>query len=827
MIFFSPAFKGYKSVVTALFLLLFLIEGSLFGQVAEQTVYSHSQEYRFNANARQGSPLAINELLQILSEGSGKLRVFTGYNLNADIRLAYKPTENNVWAISLEIEKFVLSGDLNYRQFSLEKKLMPPYLDLLLQVKTDEGRVYTELKLEKIHWQDQSLSETIHVFSPSNDRLKSAITIDVKNASFHYGDNYDREVVQLGNALQSYYQAESGIHTIDSLLSGLDAYAFESVILDEFRLCEAELLLDRISNSDFLQILPLNEADPLGIVAAISRLNQQLSKLREDFNDVISHIDHHFYQKGIELLVNDSVGARGFFERAVVYNPLHLPSQIELGRMDIASGKPTLAMERFSKLLSVIHPPASFKVETEMFMGFLFDSEIERAGEAMEEGRFLDALKQLSEVEKFCNSVLFWECPRLLYEKITEVHYGMYRSYLSVASRAYSSANYSFAVNYIKSALEYKQNNSNYISDDSEAMQLLQKVLDGYYSLARMALVQNNFSGATDHLKSAETICETWTNLRCQADAAEMVQRAQLLQESAARVSVEVTINEPQVILPQMSADEAGLKVRDMLSKGHLKAWAGDVAGAKDILNELLPYTIRYELRKDSLINARMVSLTDMIVMKECELAQRDLQASINITLDYFRRGYFNEAKISYDQAIIIQSEAPSACSWNYTDSLKAMNYINTVAEYNALIHNAQTAYFNAGQRGFDLFISKYNRAGDFFDKNNLARVGVRHQSLFEFTVNSSNSALIKIVINELADTGQYEEAFQLIQILKKMGFDARQLRSLLEQAGKQAALSVYNSNPEIKPSVYLEEKTGGDPWFKSYSKSFLKNWPR
>jgi tetratricopeptide (TPR) repeat protein len=826
MIFFSQAFNGYKSVMTAFFLLLFLIQGSLFGQVADQTVYTHTQKFRFDANARQGSALAVNELLQILSEGSGKLRVFTGYTIEADMLLAYKSSENNGWAISLEVEKFTLSGDLSYRHFSLEKKLLPPYLDLLLQVKTDEGKVHTELKLENISWQDQSLSEIIHMFSPKNGRLKSVITIDVKSASFHYGDAFDKEVIQLGNALQSYYQAGSDMHTVDSLLSGLDAYAFESVILDEFRLCEAEILLNRIIHSDFLQILTLDKTDPLGIVKAISLLKQQVSQLRDDFNNVISHIDRHFYQKGIELLASDSVRAREFFERAVVYNPLHFPSQIELGRMDIVSGEPYLAMERFSKFLSVIHPPSSFNDETEMFIQFLFDSEIENVDKAIEDGRFLDALRQLSEVEKFCNSVLFWECPRLLYEKIAEVHYGMYRSYLSVANRAYTSANYSFAVNYIKSALEYKQNNSNYISDDSEAMQLLQKVLDGYYSLARMALVQNNFSGATDHLKSAEKICETWTNLRCQADAAEMVQRVQLMQQAAARVAVEVTINEPQIRLPQLSMAEAGSKVRDLLSKGHLKAWAGDVAGAKDILNDLLPYTIRYELRKDSLINARMVSLADLIVIKECELAQRDIQATINITLDYFRRGYYHEAKTSYDQAIMIHAEAPAACSWNFTDSLKALNYINTVANYNTLMHNAQTAYFNAGQRGFDLFISKYKTAGNFFVDHKLESLGVKHQSLYDFTVISSNSALIKVVIVYMADGGQHEEAFKLIQLLKKMGFDARQLRSLLEQAGKKAALSVYDSNPELKPSVFLEEKTEGDQWYRSYTKSFIKNWP-
>jgi tetratricopeptide (TPR) repeat protein len=826
MIFFPPAFKGSKSVVTALFLLLVFIDGSVFGQVAEQTVYTHNQEFRFNANARQGSPLTINELLQILSEGSGKLRVFTGYSLHADLRLAFNQKENNIMAISLEVEKFSLNGDVQYRHFSLEKQLRPPFLNLLLQVKTPDGRVQNEIKLENIRWEGQQINNVIHELTLNNGRIKAALSVDVKRAEFHYGDGYGREVTRLGNALQSYYQADLHIQKIDSLTAHLDPSDFESAILDEFNLCEAEILLNQISNADFLILLPLDVSDPLDVVSGISRLEPNLIKLRDDFNYVIAHIDSFFYQKGLQILRVDTSGARGYFERAVVYNPFHFSAQAELGRLDIAANKPLLAMERFIKLLSIIHPPSSYKEETVAFIDFLYKSEADRAAEAMKDGRFLDALKILSEVERFCQAIISWDCPPELYAQITEVHYGMYRSYLSVATRAYTSANYSFAVNYIKSALDYKQSNSIYIKDDSEAMNLLQKVLDGYYSLAQMALVQNNFSGATSHFQSAEMICETWSNLRCRTDAAEMVQRAQMLQQSAARVSVEVMVNEPEVNLPPITASEAGLLVRDLLSKGHLKAWAGDIAGAKEILNELIPYTIRFQLRADAMINARVVSLADMIVFKECELAQRDIQALINVTMDYFRRGYLSEAKTSYDQALEIQDTAPAACSWSYSDSLKAIDYINTAAQYMSLMRDAQTAYFTAGQRGFELFVSKYKRAGNFYFEHNLERVGVKHSSLYEFTVGSSNSALIKFVISDFANAAQHEEAFQLLKILKKMGFDARQLRSLQEQAGKQAAILVHASQPAIKPAVFLEEKTGGDVWFRHYSKSFLKNWP-
>ncbi len=818
-------FKFITLRIVVIFLVGWAFQGEVNAQILYPVTYSTSQEFRFHANARQESSLAVNELLQILSEGAGKLRVFTSYTLQANLEAEIALNDNDTLDVFFEDLQVDLIGDTYFRDFSLKPYLLPPFADIVFVLKSHEGNIITEVQVDGIRWQNLSADELIHSFKLVNGDSKDLNTVYIKEAEFHYGEHYLEKADELGKALHSYYLSKMQISTTDSILNSLDAQVFELAILNEFKLCDAEIVLSKICNKPFLHILPLQQNDPLLILPALNQLKQKITLLREDFNFVISQIDEMYFTKGKLFLLTDVDKAREYFNRALIFNPLHIPAHVELGTMELLQNNSLAVMERFEKILSVVQPPSQWNGVTKEFIAFLFEHEKDRARENMKDGRFLDALKILTQVEEFCNAIPFWECPEELYAHIKEVHYGMYGSYLSVARRAYQSANYSFAVNYIESALTYKKNNSNYITDDSEANNLLQAVLEGYYKLADTAFIRNDFGGAAKFLHEAIALCQLHSSLKCKTDAVELASKAEQMQQAAEKITMEVTVNDPQVSMPAISTAEARSLVEDLLSKGHLKAWAGEVADAKAILNEVIPYSTKYELRKDTIINDRIVSLSEMIVQKECELLEREVLALLASAHKYFHRSFYSEAKNSLGEARGLQTMS-NACSWNYNDTLFSLTHIDKAAQYQALLYDAQGAYFNAGQEGFDQFIPLYKKAGNYHNENHLQQWGVSHSSLYEFAANSSNSALMKLVINDLSDRGLANEAISLLKILKEQGFDARQLRSLLEYAGSKAAVHVHASQPNIRPSDYLNEKFDDDPWFRQYSRSFMKNWP-
>ncbi|TVQ14264.1 MAG: hypothetical protein EA361_08735 [Bacteroidetes bacterium] len=811
------------------FIVSFILTPSLvFAENKMETKMDHQQEFRFNPGARQGSPLAVNEILQLMSEGSGKLRVFTAYNIDCQIAVRLNGTISAGYTLFLEVDNFSLSGDVNYREFSLTEFMTPPYLDILLRVKTADNRVLKDVALNNIKWKELTPGDSLSAFRINENRINGNIQMDIAKAHFHYGEESLDNITSMKASLSSYYEADKQLYKVADLLETISPEDYERAILDDFKVCEAELITGKVTYAPFWNVLPLNQNDPLHIQARLDTLSTRTKKLRETFNEVLSNLDNHLFETGLDYLaVGESRKALELFERVLVYNPMHIPAHIKLGQNELTTLQPLKAMERFEKLMGKATLPAQWKEEAVDFVSGLFASEISKADEAMEDGRFLDGLNILNEVEKFCYAAEQWECPVLLKEKIRAAHYGMYRSFLSVARRAYSNKNNSFAVLYAESALEYQQNNKEYISTEKETIALLQLIAEGYFSQLSNAFQANDFALALKLAEDAGKLCKKYADagVICREDPVMLARKAEEYKRSAERMVIPVVLSEPAIMRDDMSREQAAERVKELLSKGHLKAWAGEPAEAREHLNNLMHYVIRYELRKDSVINMRIVSLTEMIAAKECEKTYRDIQSMLTMMNDHVKRGYYSEARQSYDMAREINASAVN-CQWSFSDTLLGLSFIELLSEYQQLIHEAQSAYFGAGQKGLEAFIRKYRIAGEFFNTRQLSQYGAEHQSLFEFSAASSNSALVIATIEFLSNDGYHPEVIELFRILERQGFATREMRSLQEYAGAQMASHLYALRPETNPSEFIREKTGNDQWLRNFSRSFTRNWP-
>jgi hypothetical protein len=793
--------------------------------------FHHQQHFKFTPAPHHGSNQVVNELLQIIADGSGKLRAFITYDVSAQLEVVCEPRPGNNYSLMLVMNNLNIKGDTHYRGFELPEIFYPQIVDFVVVFRNPTGQIVKEVKVENFHWQQSG--KIAQVFQLPNNR--TSLTMEISKVGFHYDAELQlKKISRLREALGTYYQAGKKIDTAIDMMSGLNASKFENAVLEEFRLCDAEVQLSQLKNESFLQILPLHKNDPDSILTSLVALDKKISSLRSDFNYVISNLDDLFYAEGLRNLVINHGKARDCFERAVSYNPLHIPSHIELSKSDLRANRHKDAMVRFSKLLKDIHPPGIWKNETNAFIRELYSRAVARAQEAMSDGRYLDALKILDEVEKFCNSIYMWECPADLFVKTREAHYGMFNSYLSVARRALASNNFVFSVRYIESALQYRDENKIYIHDDSDAKVLLKAVVDGYYYLGDQALLKYDFSQAVKNFQAAQGVCEAFLLTHCRVEAVEKALRAEREYGSKnTSRSVVATLPSPAISVapdvlnvPDLSPLQANAYVRELLSDGHLKAWAGDISGARHIVSQILPLVVKYELREDVFINHRMASLNTMIKEKDCEFRQRDLQTLLNGANEFFRRGYYIDAQNSLVMAGELQGGARE-CIWSFSDSIASLDYIAVAAGYQVMIHEAHRQYFNCINNNFSPFFLKFRQAEEFYVRNRLADVGVKRSGLFDFAASSANTSFMIAVAGELTEKGDYLEVLQLFKILKRNGYDQRQLKSLMDKAGGVAAKGVFAKNPNVKPSAYINTLTDDDPWFRNYSRSFIKNWPK
>lgn len=786
---------------------------------------NHSQEFKFSPSARHGSAHITNEFLQLLAEGNYKLRVFTSYQLDAELILNTQK-HNDSYRVSVQVHNPVVSGDTGYRDFVLEEHLIPALLDVHFRLKDSLNQTLDQLILKNILWQNSQDTDSAFILPLQQSHQSLDTYLELKKVVFHYPSHDMTRVQQLSGALSFYYGIEDRLNKAWKLLDGLTTERAEDIILQQFRLCETEIIVGHLTTSPHSTRPFLIQNDPLELFPHVHELQNTTQKLRMEFNEAIAQLDQRLYEAGVNLLEQgDSIGAKELLNRAQAHNSLHVPAHIQLARLEVASGAIQQALDRFEKLMGEVAIPGMWRETASQFMAELFALQIDNATRIMDDGRFLDALHMLSKLESFCLNIEQWDCPSLLQEKIKQVHYGMYQSFLSVARRAYTSANYSFALTYIESAREYQQNNRPYLPDDREAMRLMQDVVNGYFNLAEAAFALNDFATADRHLDAGIKLCEQYPQLVCRESITGFAQQVKQKKETADKMTIAYVVTDPRVEPQAMGFDTARKKAADILSRGHLKAWAGEPGQARELLTQTIELALRYDLRKDSIIDQRIISLTQMIKEKECELAHRKLSQQIGSVSRNLQNGFYLEAWQAYQSALEMEKRN-TKCSWSFEDTLQSLHFVEHVAIYQEQINKAQRAYFHAGDLGFSRFFEQFMNAQSYHQKYQLDSYGIRHEGLHEFVKKSSNISLMKAAVEHFSDTAEPSKALEMLMLLKENRMDARQVRSLQEYAGKQAATHIFRQKPEIRPGRYAREITGNDAWFRSYVRSFERNWP-
>jgi hypothetical protein len=136
--------------------------------------------------------------------------------------------------------------------------------------------------------------------------------------------------------------------------------------------------------------------------------------------------------------------------------------------------------------------------------------------ELIGDGRFLDALNLLKSPQAFCETVgERFPCPEKLVMMQTMAHNGMFRSFITVSERALASDNLGFCVTYLRSALEYQEAYSGFVTDTRAAVRLLQRVVSRHIARGATLWLEGDSQGANAHFEAAENLCAEFDYLQC------------------------------------------------------------------------------------------------------------------------------------------------------------------------------------------------------------------------------------------------------------------------------------------------------------------------
>lgn len=479
----------------------------------QSTAFPFEKRFAFSAYPdEQGR--TVNFFLQKIAEGTGRLRVYTAYAFEGEVHARVMPV-NNGHELALLMGRSGLSGDLVYRDFSLGKVLVPDLASFRIQVVDSAGDVVFQETVMDIGVPAEG--ETVYRRFLTSGQLPAGSQVVLKYMDFYYSDAVHGRFEDWVRVLESYYTAAGELQGIPDMLGGLSTIDPERVILDEFRLCEAEQVIARARYAPFHDWFGQEENDPAGVFHMLGDYGRQTALLRQEFNRAISSLDTLFYQKAMAVM-GEGMPARGreLLLSALVYNPFHLGSHHALATMDHEAGDQIVAVGRLGRVISVMYPSGMWKDSLHVLAGQVTEAIFETGMEYIEDGRFLDALRVLESVQEFCHVVTgHYPCPPRLQELQSIAHQGMFRSFITVSERALANDNLAFCVQYIRSALDYQREHPGFVPSVRDAALLLQRVVARHIEKGATLWLEGNLEAAGRHYREAEQLCEEFDFPEC------------------------------------------------------------------------------------------------------------------------------------------------------------------------------------------------------------------------------------------------------------------------------------------------------------------------
>lgn len=457
----------------------------------------------------------VNHFLLKIAEGNNKLRIHTSYVFQGGLEMIVERGLSGQCSLLMGYQDFAFDGDVRYKDFSLEKMLVPDLVSFTVDVfSTGEQPVFSQ-SYAGVGIPEQG---TLVLESLSQDWcFVAGYRLEVTNIRFWYSDVIFERFDAWFASLQSYYEASALLNDIPGYLQDLSFDDPEQMILDEFRLCEAEQMLSRARYALFYTWLHLENGDPENFLPRFNELAHMADSLRQGFNKNLSQIDFLLYERSLLYKEEGNHGrAEELCRRVLVYNPVHVPSHLVLAAYELNRMQLKGALDRMKSLLSSMFPSGDWKEQADLLASEVLVAYFDEVEDLIADNRFLTALRWLDEVAAFCEATTgLFPCPAELRVLQSRSHQGMFRSYMLVSERAFRNDNLSFCLEYLTSAVAYQDAHAAFVPDRTDADLLLNKLINRHRELGGTMQLHGDHEGAAVHLLSVKHICETFGFLNC------------------------------------------------------------------------------------------------------------------------------------------------------------------------------------------------------------------------------------------------------------------------------------------------------------------------
>ncbi|MBU0489133.1 MAG: hypothetical protein KKD31_14400 [Bacteroidetes bacterium] len=442
----------------------------------------------------------------------GKLAEANGISLfSVECKFYYSilPTikkSGDKYHVVLKVKSDSCGGNVNYMGIPIGPSLLPGKMSGRFFISGPNAERISSFDLSdvSIYGKTTTVFDTVIVSSGSQPA-----DVTWNDLIFYYDETSIKTFDSKAQLIDYYFDVSKNLPGAFEKLKAIDASNTDMVTVNDIRLDEIEVVLNEIDEKKLEKNLSLDQTDPAGFVLLFDKVKLKARNLRKRINEMLIYLDKEFYNSAVQSLsAGDTAQAIEYFNKSLLTNKFYHQSRIACAR--------TLYFKNMADSASaILNQAAGFQyIPAEDLKGLVGISKviyfhIVNDGNALlEKEKYNEAETEYNKAKDFCSASAFFPCDDAWKTGMTKAKYGIFKSYLNIATNATNNQKWKFAIRYIDFAKEYQNKNAEYLGSYNDADILLTRLYEKYIELGDAERISGNYFSAIEYYNRAIEFCK-------------------------------------------------------------------------------------------------------------------------------------------------------------------------------------------------------------------------------------------------------------------------------------------------------------------------------
>jgi hypothetical protein len=492
-----------------IFFLFVLTTAQLFSQ--EQLIFDQEYSYHFPFSAETLTDSLSNQtFLKKLALLQNKSPQFLQYNLHGIIQHKIYKIDTTSYKIFLVLKNFDWTGNILYRDMPLAPVLLPTLAkyEILLFSKNDISpskkiQITQELKnnLGYVELAQKNIPQTAEDIN----------FIKADHFSFFYTEQNIANLEAYKKRINDYYEAKQKLIELDSILNSIDTNNIEKLPFYHIDIKTIEKAIQNIKNQDFFNTLRLWEKDPALFASTLENVEKKFIAISTKIQQKLNNYEILLYNKALAAPADSALK---IFKRITLVNPSFSPAYFRLMEIFLQKNNPDSAYYYWEKTSSLIIPDSITRHSSNITEKLYLQLK-NKAKSFIEEENFYPALDYLKKDSIICYKQNNFSCKEEVQKYFSQAHYGIYKSFLTIANKALEQKKPSIAYVFLKNAWNYQLAHASYILTNIEIKKFFEQLSLMLNEEIKNSLGNNSIENIEKNVLILDTVCTYYLDKKC------------------------------------------------------------------------------------------------------------------------------------------------------------------------------------------------------------------------------------------------------------------------------------------------------------------------